>query len=149
MAQVTRLVVDASVALKWFVRERWSDQARALLGAYEKGHILLCAPYLLDFEVANVLRYKREFGAQDVQQALALLRALQLDLYSLDEVVAPEAIRLAYQHGLTMYDAAYLAGARVLGCSFWTADQEFLEKTAEVPQVYHIREWKERAPRGT
>jgi predicted nucleic acid-binding protein len=138
--------VDASVALKWFVREKWSEQARALLSAYEKGHLQLCAPYLLDFEVANVLRYKREFGARDVQQALALLRALQLDQYSLDEVVAPEAIRLAYQHGLTMYDTTYLAGARVLGCPFWTADQEFLQRIAGVPEVYHIREWEERAP---
>lgn len=146
MAEVARVVVDASVVLKWFVQEPWSDQARALLRAYEQGHLRISAPFLLDFEVANVLRYKREFGAQDVQRALTSLRALQVDQYGLDEGVATGTIQLAYEYGLTVYDAAYLAGARTLDCALWTADDHLMEKTAELPQVHHISRWQKQAP---
>ena len=43
------VVIDASVALKWFVEEQGTDQAAALLA----GNDLLIAPDLIVAEVAN------------------------------------------------------------------------------------------------
>jgi len=43
------LVVDASVAIKWFVEEIWSDAARAVLGSGEP----LIAPDLVVPEACN------------------------------------------------------------------------------------------------
>ena len=46
-----RLVVDASVAVKWLVEEEYSDAADRLL----EGRHELFAPRLMASEVANVL----------------------------------------------------------------------------------------------
>jgi len=60
VASGSLIVVDASVVLKWFVEEEWSEQARSLLEAYrEEEELRFSAPKLLEFEVANVLRYKQ------------------------------------------------------------------------------------------
>ena len=44
-------VVDASIVVKWFVEEKWSDEASSLLEA----EVTLIAPELLFAEVSNAL----------------------------------------------------------------------------------------------
>ena len=49
------VVVDASVAVKWLVREEHTERALAILSAWHDDEITPAAPYLLPFEVANAL----------------------------------------------------------------------------------------------
>lgn len=44
-----RVVVDASIAVKWFIIEEYSKEARLLRDAYAEGLIDLAAPELLPF----------------------------------------------------------------------------------------------------
>ena len=53
-----RLVVDASVAVKWLVAEEESDAARELLESGEELH----APGLMASEIANALCRKARLG---------------------------------------------------------------------------------------
>lgn len=65
----SRVVVDASVAIKWFVPEVHAEAARRLL---REGMILL-APDLIWAEVANALWRKwreKELAAETVQEIL-------------------------------------------------------------------------------
>ncbi|MDG6973085.1 MAG: type II toxin-antitoxin system VapC family toxin, partial [Nitrososphaerota archaeon] len=56
MAQGEALVVvDASVAVKWFTREEFSDSAARLLAMHREGKVSLASPYLLTYEVANAV----------------------------------------------------------------------------------------------
>ena len=48
------VVVDSSVAIKWFVEEPYSAEAHRLLEAYETGTLILLAPDLLYAEVGNI-----------------------------------------------------------------------------------------------
>ena len=71
---MTGLVVDASVAVKWFVKEEFSDEASALLESDAK----LVAPGLLYAEVCNALwamHRRGDIEAEDVRDAVAALRA--------------------------------------------------------------------------
>ena len=67
-----RLVVDASVAVKWFVEEEYTTDAVRLL---EQGHQLY-APRLLASEVGNTLWRKVRTGELDRGSAGTLAAAI-------------------------------------------------------------------------
>ncbi|MDJ0272650.1 MAG: type II toxin-antitoxin system VapC family toxin [Candidatus Caldarchaeum sp.] len=60
MARAETIVIDASVAVKWFNKEEYSDDADRLKDAHVRGRIRLAAPELLLYEVLNALRYNAE-----------------------------------------------------------------------------------------
>ena len=67
---MTRVVVDASVAVKWFIPEALSSEARGLLAPeYE-----LLAPDLLWVELGNALWKKHRRRELDAETAPRLLR---------------------------------------------------------------------------
>jgi predicted nucleic acid-binding protein len=51
---IDRVVVDSSVAIKWFVEEPYSVEAHRLLEGYRDGTLTLLAPDLLYAEVGNI-----------------------------------------------------------------------------------------------
>jgi predicted nucleic acid-binding protein len=50
-----KVVVDSSVAIKWFIPESLSSQARRLLDGYEAESLELLAPDLIYAEVGNIV----------------------------------------------------------------------------------------------
>ena len=53
------IVVDASVAVKWFLDERGSAEAKGLRRQFQRGDTELAAPDLLIYEVANAVVCQR------------------------------------------------------------------------------------------
>ncbi len=49
------VVVDASLAFKWLVKEDRSDEARAISRSWASQGVQTAAPYLMPVEVANAL----------------------------------------------------------------------------------------------
>jgi predicted nucleic acid-binding protein len=121
------VVVDASIALKWVLRESDSNTAFALLTEWNDREAMLLVPALLAYEIANGLYRKARSGEitlNRAKEALAevLLAGLQFD-FSSDLALSTRAIELADQYKLpAAYDAHYLALAEREGCEFWTAD---------------------------
>lgn len=104
-----RLVIDASVAVKWLVVEDRSDLARDVL---REGFVLL-APDLLLTEVANALRNKVRANQMTYLQAKAGLELLP-DYF--DEVLTPgdtlaAAFELACLLNHPVADCVYVACA--------------------------------------
>ena len=102
-----RVVVDASVAIKWFVPEIHAEAARRLL---REGMTLL-APDLIWAEVANALWRKwrdKELEAGAVQGILADFRRFPLRIYA-GESLYDVAWPVAQASGRTFYDSLYLA----------------------------------------
>ena len=122
------VVVDASVAVKWFVSEEYSDVASALLRSWDEREIKTVAPHLLPFEVSNALYRKvarKEISQIDASRLVANLLAVQLEFHDVSHLHA-RAIELAGELGQrTAYDSHYLALAEALDCEFWTADRRF------------------------
>jgi len=60
-----RIVIDASVVVKWFVDEEGSEGALAIRKKYAEGEAEIIAPELILFEALNALRHKGLFTEAD------------------------------------------------------------------------------------
>ena len=115
-----RLVVDASVAVKWLVAESDSDLARALAAGDDDLH----APRLMACEIANALWRKARLGEIEYSEAgamIALVRRMPVR-WGTDETVCADAVRLALALDRPVYDCVYLALAHRIGGTLVTAD---------------------------
>lgn len=121
------LVIDSSVAVKWYVLEEGHQlAARLFLGGHD-----LMAPDLLLAETANVFRRKvRAASMTDVQatEAVARLRREFRVFAASDDLVMP-ALALSSKLDHSVYDCIYLALALAAPeRSLVTADTKFSAK---------------------
>ena len=121
-----RYVVDASVGIKLFVDEPFSDRAYALFEKLaDEPPAELYVPDLFYIECTNILlKYARRFGRsmENSQSDLTDLRLLTLhSIPTLD--LMEDALQLASQKNLTAYDACYAVLAQRLKISLITADE--------------------------
>ncbi|MBM5804573.1 MAG: type II toxin-antitoxin system VapC family toxin [Candidatus Verstraetearchaeota archaeon] len=121
-----RVVVDASVVIKWFVEEEGSEEALAIRDGYIEGEFEIAAPELLLFEVMNSLRYKGLFTVTELKGISEALEAFSFDLYSLRGDCARRAVEIADENNITIYDASYIALAMMERAEFYTADEKLL-----------------------
>lgn len=117
-----RVAVDASIAVKWFVTEQWTDESRRLLAR----NIERCAPDLILSETANVMWKKaRRQEIQTPHRYFSEIRRLPdiLLLRRCQELfVRASAIALEIDH--PVYDCFYLACAEGDGVPLVTADKQ-------------------------
>jgi predicted nucleic acid-binding protein len=125
------LVVDASVACKWFIAEVGTEAAEALVAGGE----MLLAPDLIVPEVCNVAWSKLRRGEIAPAQATQMVQGLP-DL--LDELVPSaqltgRALEIASSLGHPAYDCFYLALAELRGTRVVTDDRRLLARLAPTP----------------
>lgn len=120
------IVIDASVAVKWFVEEEGHEAAVELLSS----RVEKCVPDFALAEIANVLRRKVKKGEIDREQARRAIDTLPEAFAR----VVPSAtlVRGAWQIAEALdhsvYDCFYLACAEQQGLKLVTADSRFLDK---------------------
>jgi predicted nucleic acid-binding protein len=118
-------IVDASVAVKWFLGEGLesdSDLAREAIG-----RLSMKTSTLAFYEVGNTIGRAPAAGANAVNDSLnAMLNILgpPVNLEPPDFVLGSE---LARKHGITFYDASYSAIAQRLNRGVISADRDLLE----------------------
>ncbi|MBE3117267.1 MAG: type II toxin-antitoxin system VapC family toxin [Candidatus Atribacteria bacterium] len=130
------VVVDASVALRWFLPdEERGDKALALLESYVRGEIRMVVPSLLGFEVLNGLLIASRRGRLEIATALRAYRGFQALGLEVADMGAdgPEILRIAAQTGLTAYDAAYIALARREKADLLTNDARLSQAAEKIP----------------
>jgi len=133
---LSRAVIDASVAVKWFLPEEDSDAALAVLHA---GHELL-APELLYAEAGSVLRKRALRGEFDSTSGLNMLKWLmqiRIDIRS-HRTLADSAWAISAQYGQSFYDSLYLALAIATETQLVTADKRFFNAIRRTPLAGHI-----------
>jgi len=135
---VPAVVVDTSVAVKWFFDEPYSREALRLLEAFEQGRLRPLAPDLIYAEFANTV-WKRvvsaHVSAEDGEGVIAAFLDLPLELTP-SPLVLQSAYRLALEHRQSIYDALFLALSLQAGADLVTADRAFYESVnAGFPQV--------------
>lgn len=123
-ARADRIVVDSSVAFKWFSRdgETRVEDALELLEWHRAGDALLIVPAHLPAEVINALRYSG-LDSVTVQRAAAALDGLDLVVVPLGSQLTQLATELAFSHRLTIHDALFAALAALLDAELVTADR--------------------------
>ncbi len=124
------LVVDASVAVKWFIPEAGEEAAAKLLG----GKPRLVAPALIRLEVSGAIirRYREghvsEKRAREGTQAWeAMLERRVVHLVS-DAELYDEAVQMAFLAKHALADCMYLVAAKRLGAPVITADKPMRDR---------------------
>ncbi len=128
------IVVDASVAAKWYLPEPDSQRAFALL----KSRDVLAAPDILEPEVASAITRAARRGRLTVAQARGAadswLRHLDDELIVLEPVEADidAAINLALSMSHGLLDCLYLALAMRRAAQLITTDASFVRRSTAV-----------------
>jgi predicted nucleic acid-binding protein len=132
---VSLVVVDASVAVKWFLpenEEAFAEQAFALLNKYEKDEIHFVVPDLFYVEIASAIwkavrvgRVSRAFA----DRALVLLTQRKFTTIPSLKLLA-QAFEIATDHGRTVYDSLYVALAVQTNSHLITADERLANSLA-------------------
>jgi predicted nucleic acid-binding protein len=122
------LVLDASVVAKWFKEEEGSVTALKIREDYYEGTHEIVVPDLLLYEIPNALRYDKAFTKELAYKAAESLleMGLVVSVPSID--LLTEAIKLAYEYNVTVYDAVYAALSVKAGGLFLTADEKLYGK---------------------
>ena len=137
-----RLVLDACVAIKWFVKEEYSEAALNLVASAPEWVV----PDLFFCEVGNVLWKKvcrEEMAEADVRETLASLLSLEMKIREARPLVLP-ALEIAASFRCTVYDGLYLAAALDEDCPLVTADGKFYRNFSKTPLADHLL-WIEKA----
>lgn len=138
-----RAVVDASVIVKFFVKEEYTEKALELRDRYVAGNIELLAPSLLPYEVLNAIMHNHaeKFDAEKLETIVNSLYEYDFGLVEMDKNTASKAVEISRTHDVTVYDAAYLALASSIESTLYTADGK-LQEAAGMPFVKHIKDFR-------
>ena len=122
---ILRCVMDASVGIKLFIEEEFSDKVQRLFAKLtEDPQAEIHVPDLFYIECANILlKYTRRFD-RPLEDSLADIKdlgKLALKTTSTLELIE-DALKLANKKKLTAYDACYAVLAQKLGLPLITAD---------------------------
>lgn len=131
-----KVVVDASVAIKWFFAENFNSEADCLLS----GDYYLCAPDFILLEASSVLWKKRrhgEIGNLDDSITLAILREAFKELIPAS-TLTERILEIAKELEHSVYDCVYLSTAEILKGKVVTADWRFYDRVMNSPHSHHI-----------
>jgi predicted nucleic acid-binding protein len=130
-ALTTAWIVDASVALKWFLpvdREPDGELARSAIGK-----LAMRTTALAVYEVGNILIRHSGWTADRVAAALQLMLEICGDPIELAPEDHHPAAQLAIEHELTFYDASYAAIASRTKRRLLSADGDLLTPGLALP----------------
>ena len=132
-----RYVVDASVAVKWYVPEVCEQAATRLL----KGRHELHVPELILPEFSNIIWKKVRRGELSAAEGSKIINAIAKKSWTVHS--HQQTLRSAYTGaeatGQTVYDWTYLALAISLSCEFVTADQRFYKAIEPTPFASNLK----------
>lgn len=124
------LVLDTSVAVKFYVPEEGHEQARELLAFVENGGARLLAPSTMGAEFWNALwqKYRRgEIEKEIVRETWEKVSDAPVSLFDPDSLM-PTAVGIAYETEVIVYDALFLALAGGFQTVVVTADERSMLK---------------------
>ena len=128
-------MIDASVAVAWYIPEKHHEPAVRLLGLARSGAVEFHVPDLMYCEAGSVL-WKRvrlgELTEQEAAEIAAALLAVPKTVHS-SAMLLPSALKTACLSGRSAYDCFYLALAAFLGSTVITADMKLVNALAGTP----------------
>ena len=139
-----QIVCDASVIVKWVIKEDYSDYARKIRIDHLNGRVTVIIPSIAITEVTNALRkyYLRGLISADyLRRALNLLRNSLLSVYDITWESVINASELSIKYGISIYDAIYIELAMRLNTVMYTADEALIRSLSGNKHVKHVTEY--------
>lgn len=139
------LVIDSSVAVKWFVPEANSDKALQILRDYRNKKYRYLAPNPIYAEYGNIIWKKRIFQGLSASDADFVIREFQNISFILTPITVlfDDTFKIAVTHQRTFYDSLYLALSRKENCEFVTADEKLYNAVKpDFSNIVLLADWK-------
>lgn len=140
------MVLDTSVAVKFYVPEELREEALEVLAAAEAGRLEFVAPSTLQPEFFNALWWKHrqdELSREEVWEGWEqLLADRPASLYAPEDLMR-RAAEITLESGVIIYDALFLALAEATDTLVVTADSRLLkamEGTHYTRLAHHLSE---------
>lgn len=134
-------VLDTSVAIKWYLPEERDEEARELLSLLEAGEIELLAPDTIQPEFFNAIwqQYRRDvLERKRVWSIWEWFVEAPVSFFEIDPLMS-RAARIAYETGVIVYDALFLALAENAETIMITDDNRLLRTLEGTPFASHAR----------
>ena len=141
---MTDLVVDSSVAVKWFSTETHTAEALRVLADYRDGRLKMLAPDLIYAEFGNIIWKKQVFQGLHATTAEAVIKQFAQLLITLtsSQSLLEEAYQIASTHKRTVYDSRYIALSLHESCQFVTADEKLVNAVGNAfPNIVWLANW--------
>jgi predicted nucleic acid-binding protein len=132
------MVLDTSVAVKWYLPEDLHDEAIGLLRRAEAGDVDLLAPGTVQPEFFNALWWQHRREGLPLGSVRNLWGQFALDpvvLYAPEDLM-PRAAEIALQTRVIIYDALFLATAENSETVVVTADGKLLKAFEGSPYAH-------------
>lgn len=128
-----KVVVDASVCLKWVFEEEDSEKARNLLTLSEKRDILLVSPEIWEYEIVN------GFASAMLKDKLSYLQSkklLGMVLEASPQIISTHDLLLkslenCHKYRISAYDSAYITLALENRIILVSADEKLVKKVSD------------------
>ncbi len=130
------LVIDASVAAKWFTEDEYAEEALRLLG----GEYLLHAPDFFMLEMDSVFcKWMRRdiINEDDAELVRTTLRQLPVQKHPFAPL-QDSAYMISIRTGQSVYDCLYVALAALLKGKMVTADRKLYHGLRNGPFKKHL-----------
>ena len=140
------LVVDASVAAKWHLKdEEEADKAVLLLERFTQGKVELFAPDYIRYEVAAAITFAASGRRPRIQpaiarEAIAAFLALGINTLNSDQLILV-AFPLVPQYDCALYDCLYVALKNRLNLPFITADRKLYQRIQHLPSIIWLGDY--------
>lgn len=138
---MTSIIVDTSVAIKWYAEEHEGDllKARELRKRIVEGSFSLVCPEIIILELINALRYGKKLLSEECIQSIRSFVELCSEMVPIPK--ADAIVEVVYQQAMASYDAAFVALARERDIPLITADYKHHKKSIS-PHIFWLSEWK-------
>lgn len=127
-----KIVVDASVCLKWIFEEKDSDKARNILSLSDDGKLLLLAPSIWEYEIINGFSsalLKKKITFSQAKRLSRMIIAAKPQIISIEDLL-PNILENCHLYKISAYDSAYVTLARENKLTLISADEKLVQKVA-------------------
>ena len=129
-----KLVVDTSVVVKWLsgINEKYLDKANLLLEEVAKGKIEILTINLIYYELVNALFWGKKLSSQKIIKAMKLFSQIPMTIFSYEENLLKDTLKLMERKELAFYDSIFIALAKREKCFLLSADEKHHGKLKNV-----------------
>jgi len=136
------VVIDTSVAYKWFSKENEEDLSSAmkLLDRQLKKREMLIAPDIILYELANAWATKTNLT---LDQAKTFMRDFTLTEVKTEPItieLVNDSMIFSKKYRVSVYDASYAILAQKRKCTYYTADSKFINRV-NLPFIKHLKDY--------
>ena len=127
-----RVVLDASIAVKWFHEEEFTSKALEIRDALDKGRIEIVVPSIFPYEVINALRKTDNlFDEEQLKSASESIELRDLLGAKAEKGDLNAVLELTFKYSINPYDASYLLMAKRFKTIVITADKKLADKVSK------------------